>query len=476
MLEQSPKQQTVELINQAKSILVVSHKNPDGDALGCLCALKIALSRLGKKVTIAAPDEATQVFAFLPQVKELKTKVEASRDFVISLNVAKAEIEKIGYKKDETKDRVNIVIVPRNGQFEPSDVEVKKAGPIYDLIIAVDTPNFERLGNLAVPADLFYEVPVVNIDHHPSNERYGKVNWVELVATSTAEILVSLFEAISHDTTLINEEVATALLTGLIYDTSSFQNMNTTPKSLTVAAQLVAAGAHQQEIVKNLYKTKSLETLKLWGLILSNVIEDKENKFLWSAVTKEEINKVGADESALSGVVDELLKTATDVDFALLLSEREGQIHGSFRSIIKGVNVAELAELFSGGGHEVAAAFRIDGNLKESQEEILQKIRQFQNKAHPEEVSSSAKTVEKAPEKEVVQESAEEIKETKKETPLATDPLEDEVAEAPNKTEIAPKPMGDAFDDDFAKPGDDINGTPPDIMPEQETSREKTKW
>jgi len=372
MIETSAKQQAVELIRDAKSILAVTHKNPDGDALGSIIALKIALEKLGKTVEAVCPDRPNELFSFLPKFSDVLTEIKPSNELVISLSTKKADFEKIGYKKGA--DKVDIVVTSSKGRFSPEDVEVQDPKPKYDLIISVDTPNLERLGRLAQPADMFYEIPVINIDHHPSNEKFGRVNWVELVATSTAEILVSLLEALSHETQLIDEEVATALLTGLIYDTSSFQNVNTTPKSLTVAAQLVAAGAHQQEIIKNLYKTKSLQTLKLWGVVLANVKEDKANRFLWSSITKEEIEKVGAQESALSGVIDELLKLASDVDFVVLLSERENQIHGSLRAIAKSINVAKIAESFGGGGHEVASAFRVDGNLKEKQESILEKI------------------------------------------------------------------------------------------------------
>jgi len=381
MIETTPKQQATELIRQANDILIVSHKNPDGDSLGSMLSLKIALEKMGKQVSMAAPDEPGSIFKFLPLIDQIKTSIGYSKDFVMVLDTSLAEVEKLGYKKNETGKAVEIVITPKSGMFKESDVSFKKNGPKYDLVIAVDTPNLERLDKLAQPADIFYETPVINIDHHPSNERFGKVNWIELTATSTTEILVSLIEALSKDKPLMDESVATALLTGLIYDTSSFQNVNTTPKSLTIAAQLVAGGANQQEIVKNLYKTKSLETLKLWGFVLSNVKEDAQNRFLWSAVSKTDIERLGADQTALSGVIDELLKSATDLDFAMLLSEREGYTHASLRSIAKGFNVAQIAEMFAGGGHEVASAFRIKGSLSENEPEILQKIRDFQTKS-----------------------------------------------------------------------------------------------
>lgn len=379
MIDQSPKQQAVELINSAKEILVVSHQNPDGDALGSVIALKLILQKLGKKTTIAIPDKPSELFSFMPKIHDIQTEIDTSKDLVINLKLDNATFDKIGYKRNERDKSIDVIVTPKQGKFEIKDVTVNASRQNFDLIIVVDTPNIERLGSLAAPADIFYEVPTVNIDHHPANEKFGKVNWIELVATSTAEMLVSLIEALGKDRNLLDEDVATALLTGLIYDTSSFQNVNTTPKSLTIAAQLVAAGAHQQEIIRNLYKTKSLETLKLWGSVLTKIKEDKIHSFLWSSVTKDEIEKSGADESALSQVVDELLKSASDVDFALLLSERNGQVHGSLRSIAKGVNVNNIAELFGGGGHEVASAFRVPGTLQQKEDEILQKIRELQS-------------------------------------------------------------------------------------------------
>jgi phosphoesterase RecJ-like protein len=379
-MDQTPKQQITDLISTSHEILVVSHKNPDGDSLGSLIALKFVLEKLDKKVTMACVDQPTKAFTFLPKVDEIKTKIEASKDFIISLSTERAKVKNLGYKKSTKNNTVEIIITPdEKGEFSESDVKVLPSKPNFDLIIVLDTPNLERLGTLTDSNEIFAEIPVINIDHHPANEKFGQVNWVDLTATSTAEILVSMIEALSRDGQLMNADVATALLTGLIYDTSSFQNINTTPKSLTVAAQLVAAGGRQQEIVKNLYKTKTLETLKLWGIILQNVKEDKIHHFLWSTVTKQEMERVGSDESAIGGILDELLKSATDVDFALLLSEREGQVHGSMRSIAKDINVAEIAKLFAGGGHEVAAAFRIEGTLRDKEDMVLSKIRDFQN-------------------------------------------------------------------------------------------------
>ncbi|OQA52424.1 MAG: Bifunctional oligoribonuclease and PAP phosphatase NrnA [candidate division WS2 bacterium ADurb.Bin280] len=435
-MEASVKQQASELIKGAQSILLVGHKNPDGDALGSLLALKIVLEKMGKKTDCVTSDAPNKIFNFLPRISEIGRKIEVSDDFIISVDTSSVEIEKIGYKKEDSgKKLVNIVITPRGkGRFSAENISFPQAKPKYDLIISVDTPNIERLGEIAPSLDIFYEIPLINIDHHPSNEKFGKINLVELVATSTSEILVSLFESLSKDNQIIDADVATCLLTGLIYDTSSFQNVNTTPKSLTIAAQLVAAGARQQEIVKNLYKTKSMETLKLWGLVLTKVSEDKENKFLYSSVSREDLEKTGADESALSGVIDELLKSATEVDFALLLSERQGYVHGSLRSIAKGVNVARIAESFGGGGHEVAAAFRVNGTLKDNQQTILEKIAKMQKGNGAEKVGNEplAKEV-KSDENTVAEKSEEMVSPTVEDVETGTKGAEQ--AEEPEKTE-----------------------------------------
>ena len=463
MNDVSPKQQAVELITEAKNILVVSHRNPDGDAVGSLVALKIVLEKLDKKVQIVCPETPAKSFTFLPRVSEIETELDISRDFIITLDTTRTKVDNLGYKRDEAKNVVDIVITPKGGKFDESDVTFRQTGPKFDLIIAVDTPNLERLGNLAEPADLFYEIPLVNIDHHPSNEKFGKVNWIELVATSTTEILVSLLEALGKDQQLIDADVATALLTGLIYDTSSFQNVNTTPKSLTVAAQLVAAGARQQEIIRNLYKTKSLETLKLWGAILSNVKEDKIHRFLWSSITREEIERIGADQSALSGVIDELLKSATDVDFALLLAERpDGQVSGSLRSIAKGYNVSQIAELFSGGGHEVAAAFRIDGTIKSKEDDILAKIRHFQEKSagfSPEPFVAPVKVEEKnsKPEEKIEEKPAEALEKPLQEE--ISDKIESDDKNVEAKPDIAEPDFTTAVQNEIEEPVEEE--TPP---------------
>lgn len=400
-MELTPKQQAIELIRQAKNILVTTHKNPDGDALGALITLKLALEALGKTITAVAPGEIGPAFSYLPMVEKIEKNLTGGSDFLISINTSKLLQKelKLGYKNDKSSQKLTIVITPSDGVIEESDVSFSTNRPKFDLIIVLDSPDMERLSYIFDQfAQTFYETPMINIDHHPGNNHFGKVNWVDLTATSTCEILVALLESLAASQgqtggpKLLTEDVATALLTGIITDTGSFQNANTTPKSFTVAAQLVAAGAKQQEIIKHIFKTKPLTTLKIWGKVLTNVVEEQNPCFVWSVVSKEDVSEAQAQPSELSGVIDELLKSTPGMDFALLISERpsadgkESVLHGNLRAIGVGVDVSKLGSLLGGGGHTKAAGFEIPrvGTLTSQTADVISQIKKNYPLTNPE--------------------------------------------------------------------------------------------
>lgn len=381
-MELTPKQQTIELIRSANRILLTTHVNPDGDALGSLIALTLALRKIGKDVTTVCADAAPDIFHFLPSLDSISRELAGTKDFIISVDLSRVDVDKLGYKRVPEDKKLHIVLTPTQGFFEQKDVTFEQGMARFDLIIVLDAPDLDRLGPIYdLNTSLFYETTIINIDHHVSNDHFGKVNWTDLTATSTAEILVALLESLGREKTLLDDDIATALLTGITTDTGSFQNASTTPKSFTVAAQLVAAGAKQQDIIRHIYKTRPLSTLKLWGKALANVQEDHEHRFIWSTITKQDLTETGASEAETSGVIDELLKTAPNIDFALLLSERKDGVHGNLRAVEKGINVANLAQLFGGGGHEAAAGFDIPNTtLAQEEKTILERLRETHGK------------------------------------------------------------------------------------------------
>jgi len=379
-MELSPKQQASSLIQNAQKILLLTHKNPDADAIGSTLGFAIVLGRLKKEVSAVCSSPVPETLAFLPFSSIIKQESNSQNELVINLNCSRASVERLGYRIEN--NILSIVVSSKQGRFTEEDVSVVANHPNFDLVIVLDTPNLERLGIFYDQnPGLFFKTPLINIDHHPTNEYFGKVNLVDLTATSTSEILISVIEALSKEEKLINEQVANCLLTGIIGDTASFQNNNTTPKSLTCAAQLLAAGANQQEIVHRLFKTKSLSTLKLWGRALEHIQEEPQFRFAYSKITKEDFQKTAASEEELTGVIDELLKSISSCDLVMLLSERKEGIAGSLRAIEPSVDCTEIAKAFEGGGHRGAAAFLVTtGNLQEVEETALAKIREYQKK------------------------------------------------------------------------------------------------
>jgi len=376
--ELTPKQQWSEQLKTAKRVLILTHANPDGDAVGSSLALKLGLEKLGKEVTVAASGDISAVFEFLPAIGSLTGELNLQKDLLVMIDESQAKVGNISLKRVSDKKLI-VVVTPKDGVLSPANVRIEEGTFQTDLIIVLDCANLDRIGTIYEQnPSLFYDVPVVNIDHHVGNPNFGKINIVDTAASSTAEILVSLMEAMVKEGPAFDADIATCLLTGLLTDTGSFQNQNTTPKSLTVAAQLVAAGARQQDIVRRLFRTRTLSTLRLWGRALSYLKEDAPRRFVWSTLSKSDFVAAQAEQQESSGVIDELLKTAQGMDFVLLLAERDGGIHGSLRAIEPSANVGLIANQFGGGGHPGAAAFYIDdAQLAEKESEIIAKLRDY---------------------------------------------------------------------------------------------------
>jgi len=389
-MELTPKQQALELINKAKRILITPGR-PDGDSIGSAVALHIVLNKLDKKVETVVIEPMSKKFDFLPAVEKFQKQFKNNQDFIISLDCSNATADKLSYNFNENK--LNIVVTPKTGEFKSADISTSLGKFPYDVIITLDAADFDQIGKFYEDnPKLFQSIPVINIDHHASNDYFGTVNLVDLTATSTAEILVGLIEALGPS--LIDEDVATALLAGIISDTGSFQHGNTTPKSLTIAAQMVGFGARQQEIIKHFFKTKQLSTLKLWGKILSSIKHDSSSRLAWGLVSHQDFIDTGSSGEQVNGVIDELMTSIPDVNIVILLSEREPRIiSGSIRTK-KGVDSISIAKMFGGGGHHGAAGFKLlDATINEAESLMLAKIKEYQ--ASQEQQSSAQSTLDK---------------------------------------------------------------------------------
>ncbi|MBI5152793.1 DHH family phosphoesterase [Candidatus Peregrinibacteria bacterium] len=381
MASESTKKQIVELIKKSGRILIMPSSPADGDSIGSALSLYLILKKLGKETTVAAMDPIPDIYDFLPAIGAISDKVTASKDFIITLDCSKTKIANI--KSLIEDDKTNIVISPKGGRFSSKNISFNYGPEKYDLVITVDTAAVEQLGHLYEDnIDMFNQVPVINIDHHISNEQFGRVNYVDYMASSTTELLIPIIEELEKSTgqILLDDDIATLLLAGIITDTGSFQNANTTPKSFDVAAYLVAKGGRQQEIIQKIYKTKPLSTLKLWGRVLSKIQIDEKYKFVWSVVTQKDFKDTGSNEEEVGEIIDDLLSNAPGAEVVLLLKEKSaGLISGSIRTTNPSVDANEIAAIFGGGGHARAAGFKIkNADFEKVYEYVIDKIKEFQ--------------------------------------------------------------------------------------------------
>lgn len=293
-------------------IIIISHRGPDGDTVGANLALRRALkTQWNYEVVSACIDSPPANCDFLPEVDEFV------RDFDQSW---------------------------------------------ADLIIVVDAGARYMTKFHEIKLDLFSGLPpVLNIDHHASNDMYGKVNLVESGAASTTQIIYHLLKFCGFK---IDRGIATCLLNGLYYDTGSFMHSNTNSAVLEVAADLMWKGADTRTIAKKQFHTMPVSQLKVYGKILERAHVNSK-KITVSAVTQRDLDEAGAEPDDTTGAID-YLNSIPDGNLCCLIHEdRRGAIKGSFRTRTDDVNLSELASLFGGGGHEKAAGFSFPGHLRE---------------------------------------------------------------------------------------------------------------
>lgn len=374
--------QIVELMKKSSRILVLPSSPPDGDSIGSAVALYITLRKLNKDVTVICSDEIPDVLDFLPNMKIVGNKLMSSNDFVISVDCRKIQVDKV--KTITENDKLNFILTPKEGgNISENDITFNKGEVAYDLIITVDCAELSQLRHIYENnIEMFHRIPVINIDHHISNTHFGKINYVDIMASSTTELLLPLLGDLAKEENvdLIDEDVATLLLTGIITDTGSFQNANTTPRAFEVASELIAYGARQQEIIQYIYKTKQLSQLKLWGRVLSKIQTDDKHHIIWSIVSQQDFRDTGSLEEETGDIIDELMTNAPGAEIVFLMKEKkDGTISGSIRTTTPAVDAAKIAEHFGGGGHTQAAGFRLEAtDLRDAEYKVISYMRTVQ--------------------------------------------------------------------------------------------------
>ena len=371
------KEQVAVAIQGAKSILLLTHTSPDADAFGSVLGLGLALQKMGKKVSAVSYDHVPRDLMFLPQVEQISSKLSGSRDLILQIDQSQRKIQSISYNKEGGK--VNIIITPLTEEIREGDTKFIYGDYNFDLIIALDCGAEHLLGPIySEHRSLFETTSFINIDHHQGNPNFAKINWVDTEATSTARMVYELITRLEGDGSikLFDKNIATNLLAGLMFDTGAFRHGPITPQILDMAAQLVEMGADRELIVKNLFKSKPLPTVKIWGKILSEARFEPGIKLIWSTISLADFDAFGSEERSTEGVINEVLSGVEGAEIAVVLSEKEPRkIFGSVRTV-KGVDGAAIAKLFNGGGHTNASGFQVeDVAFEEIEDKIIAKIR-----------------------------------------------------------------------------------------------------
>lgn len=339
----TPHQQLEQLFENSQDILILLPADPDGDALSAAWALALYLEQHHKPVTVAADHifAAKARYDFLGEPKNVVETLSGARDFMISFNTEHNRIIRI--RTEEVADEYRIYVTPERGSVDPRDFSFIPAKFKFDLVIVIGSPDKEHLGRLYEEnADIFYEAPVVNIDCHSNNENFGQINFVDLTASSSSEIVAHLLEKLGQSP--VSEAVAECLLTGVITATDSFQKKNTTPKALQTASHLMDRGADQQKIVRSLYKTQPLHLLKLWGRIMAQLHWDERLRLVWAPVTVEDLVQARAQASDLPFILEKVKSHYSAGAFFALLSQESPQ---TVRVIFKAAMPEVLASLAS---------------------------------------------------------------------------------------------------------------------------------
>jgi phosphoesterase RecJ-like protein len=303
-----------EQIARAKRVLVVTHISPDGDAIGSLLGFGLAVRNLGKEVVMACADVVPELFRYLPAVDEITLKPNGSFDLVVVLDVA----------------------------------EARRMGPVG-----------EQLARL----------PDLVFDHHVTNPGFGLINFIDPQAASTAELLTELLEPLGL---ALTPEVAECLLTGLVTDTLGFRTSNTTVKTLGLAQTLMRAGADLQRVYELSLFKRSYSAVRLWAEGLARL--QMKHRIVWARLPLEARAASGYQGFGDADLIN-VLTSVREADVAVIFVERtDGKVKISWRSV-PGINVAQVAMAFGGGGHAAAAGAEIAGTMEEVEKLVLDATR-----------------------------------------------------------------------------------------------------
>ena len=306
----------LEEINKAKKIVIITHENPDGDAIGSSLAMKLALNQLGKNADVIIP-EFPKTFEFLPGINEVKKE---------------SNIEK------------------------------------YDLAIALDCASIKLLNGFTKYFD--NATVKVAIDHHSSNTMFADYNYVDQDAPACAQLLLVVF---SYFNINVTKDIGTCILAGIITDTGGFRYVGVTADTFRFVAELCEKGIKVTQVYSQVYASKTRAKFELHRIALNRLEFLEDGKIAFTYVTKADEEQVEAKNGDYDGIVENG-RDVEGVEVSVFLRETDKGIKVSLRSK-NYVNASEVAMMFGGGGHLRAAGCNIQGTIDQAKNQIINRVK-----------------------------------------------------------------------------------------------------
>lgn len=302
------------LTQRARRVVVVPHKNPDGDTLGAATAFVHYLKLFGVQPVLWCKTGVSSALRFIPHADEV--------------------------------------------QCDPAIWEREQ----FDTVCVFDASDLAFCGIADRVTALRTTPTIINFDHHFTNARFGTFNVIDLSAASTTEVVYHYVHALG---VTMDGSLATALLTGLMTDTGNFSNPATSARALDVGATLMRAGGNYQAILAYTYQNKSPRALQLWGRALERLTIKPELHLAYTVLTRDDMETYCGVSNDVEGVAN-FLNALGEVPVALVLQEtHDGMVKGSLRTTRDDIDVSALAQALGGGGHKKAAGFSVRGHMEQ---------------------------------------------------------------------------------------------------------------
>lgn len=320
----SPLQKSQKLVAESKSPIIFIPPYPKDDVIASAFALFYVFQERDVQVQIVCDtsEEVIRKFSFIHKAPSVHQELSGARDFVLCFQTKHNPISEVRTEKDDGELR--IYITPSKASIDPRDFSFQPSSFTHDLVITIGAADKERLGNcyLSNP-DIFYEVPVMNIDYQSSNELFGQVNMVDLTASTVSEIVAEIINVGSQNN--YPAFIYEYLLAGITSGTNSFQKTTTSPKAFRMASTLMDLGADQQNIVRALYKTQPLHLLKLWGKVMANVKWNEKLSLIWGTISIEDFVQARASANDLPQVLEKIKTNYQTAKMYMLLHQEDAQ-------------------------------------------------------------------------------------------------------------------------------------------------------